>query len=1163
MWVTENVEIDDALVEALRDGKLVIFAGAGVSMGAPTSLPAFEGLAEELGAVAKIERHPHELVESYLGRVADSGFPLHEQTAALISKATESNALHRALIDLAQVGGTLRIVTTNFDLHLSNCASERFGAGAIPEYFAPALPLGDDFEGIVYLHGAVGRNPRRLVLTDKDFSRAYITRGWARQFLLDLFGSWSVLFVGFSHNDTILTYLARGLPPGTKRYALIQEADQPRFQMLDINALVFPTETGDEKYQPLTDAIEAWTRLAGMGLIEHEERVRDLTASGPPQTQPDLDYARSVINNPERVSFFRRYARSLEWLAWASAEPVFQRLFEPGRREDVSDDLVSWFSEKYVIDEPAAALGILHERRGQMSPRLWHGIAHRLWTGKASAEVRAQWMPHLLASAPPDTADYLDYLLVHSSAEEFAVPLLLFEYLTEPEVVLESDMFSDSLIPSARPSIKIRGDLHWLYDSWQKVFEPRLESFAMPLLEICTNHFGRTAMLARSFDLGGSGYDPSSRLRPSLLAQPEEVAYRRWSDLLVDVARECLVWLTEHDKEAARRTIDTWLTSDAPLLRRLGVLGLEKASWVPPSEAVRVLVDLEFVLDPVVGGEVRSLIRNRGGDLDEETGDHLLEAVDAGPKEVVESLRVDIARQRVLFAMRDAGINDEGVEERLRRIETDHPELATPDEPEVPVVSITEWAGPGSPKSVDEFLEYEPTDPELLDFLLAYNETGWDRNREGLLEVLQVAARRNFDWSLALAQAVAERNEWGTDVFGRLVGAWSEQSLSVDQWRALFDLLDLDPAIDQHSYEVSDLLDRGLRDGEGGLPFALLDRGEALAQATWEATRGGDTEDPVEDDWLGRAINRPAGKLSLFFVRALSERKSAEALSHLSEPAKSVFDQALTQETDTDRLASVVLASQAHFLYSLDTEWARTALLSVFDWDSDAGVAERSWDGFLTWGRLPPPLIQELMPLYIRAAPHLDQLDRMRHRFHEHLAHIALREHQPSGDRSWIDEFITAAEPTDVAGFTRAITFALRDLPAEFKARSWDEWLGAYWTRRIQNLPRPMSDEEAREIVGWAVAIGDRASDAIALAISGPSGGAYDLFFHDLEKTGLATEHPALLGTLLLHVLRKQRQPFYQCSNAVELFGQLRDTNTIDDATANSIREELLRLHCL
>ena len=84
--------------------------------------------------------------------------------------------------------------------------------GSSPEVFrAPALPLGNEFRGIVHVHGSVVC-PERMVLTDADFGRAYIVEGWAQRFLVELFGCFTVLFVGYSHNDTIMNYLARALP---------------------------------------------------------------------------------------------------------------------------------------------------------------------------------------------------------------------------------------------------------------------------------------------------------------------------------------------------------------------------------------------------------------------------------------------------------------------------------------------------------------------------------------------------------------------------------------------------------------------------------------------------------------------------------------------------------------------------------------------------------------------------------------------------------------------------------------------------------------------------------------------------------------------------------------------------------------------------------------
>lgn len=43
-----GVDFPEPLLNALRDGQLVVFAGAGVSMGAPARLPSFRKLAEHL-----------------------------------------------------------------------------------------------------------------------------------------------------------------------------------------------------------------------------------------------------------------------------------------------------------------------------------------------------------------------------------------------------------------------------------------------------------------------------------------------------------------------------------------------------------------------------------------------------------------------------------------------------------------------------------------------------------------------------------------------------------------------------------------------------------------------------------------------------------------------------------------------------------------------------------------------------------------------------------------------------------------------------------------------------------------------------------------------------------------------------------------------------------
>ena len=109
---------------------------------------------------------------------------VHLRVRDLIGRAeSQPNELHGAIVGLATASPTPRIVTTNYDRHLSTLLPS-----GIDEFEAPALPRGNDFRGLVYVHGSVRQHPSRLVVTKADFGRAYLSDGWAAPFLGRLFG---------------------------------------------------------------------------------------------------------------------------------------------------------------------------------------------------------------------------------------------------------------------------------------------------------------------------------------------------------------------------------------------------------------------------------------------------------------------------------------------------------------------------------------------------------------------------------------------------------------------------------------------------------------------------------------------------------------------------------------------------------------------------------------------------------------------------------------------------------------------------------------------------------------------------------------------------------------------------------------------------------------
>ncbi len=276
MWITPEVNLPDALVGAQRNGRLVIFAGAGISIAAPSSLPDFEGLAERVAGAATTRR-PHESLDQFLGRCEQLGVDVQQRAREALGIPTSQPAApHRELVALFRSPERVRLVTTNFDPHLTTAASDRYGASAVAIYRAPALPLGATVTGITHVHGALDEPRHSLVLTDADFGRAYLTEGWATRFLLDLFLHNTVCFVGYSHNDPTIRYIARALPPGTARFALTSRGEDDKWVELGVTPVTYPLREGADKHAALTDAIQAWSAQATMGALEHEHQIRDL-----------------------------------------------------------------------------------------------------------------------------------------------------------------------------------------------------------------------------------------------------------------------------------------------------------------------------------------------------------------------------------------------------------------------------------------------------------------------------------------------------------------------------------------------------------------------------------------------------------------------------------------------------------------------------------------------------------------------------------------------------------------------------------------------------------------------------------------------------------------------------------------------------------------------
>ena len=143
---SSSIRFPEPLRAALRDSRLVVFAGAGVSMAKPASLPDFRTLADSIAADTGVDRRNQESDDAFLGRLQHQGVRVHEIAARKLQtnrcgKTPAPTDVHRDLLRLYPDSGAVRIVTTNFDRLFDAAAPAAFPG--TPELFrAPALPLG-------------------------------------------------------------------------------------------------------------------------------------------------------------------------------------------------------------------------------------------------------------------------------------------------------------------------------------------------------------------------------------------------------------------------------------------------------------------------------------------------------------------------------------------------------------------------------------------------------------------------------------------------------------------------------------------------------------------------------------------------------------------------------------------------------------------------------------------------------------------------------------------------------------------------------------------------------------------------------------------------------------------------------------------------------------
>ena len=500
----QGVEIPDRLTEAVEEDRLVVFAGAGVSMQPPDPLPDFTELVENITRVVHPgepapQRIGNERYESYLGRMGEAG-QLKEACAQIMSAGAPSD-LHANILRLFE-GGVLRLVTTNYDLRFER-AAEALGM-PVRSFSSPALPLGNVFDGIVHLHGDV-THPDELILVDADYGSAYVSDGWVTRFLVKMFSRYMVLFVGYSLSDVPMQYLARSISGELQDRVFVLEMDPKSFDTWRRRGI---TPIPFERYEQLPELFREWGPHVLRTQDQRLEAVARIANEQAPLTDYDSETLRKALEVKDPVEQ-RRYATAFadaatgfESLAMLVGQGYDTFLFEdPASPRD--EVFCAWAAEEFATSR-YRDLGLLAEEAHRpFSGRFQVLVMERLERGDADDECLAFWASFLDARAMGASGLRVQTLAhVIDACQRDEVALAYVRKAFSTHAALERTAEGD-----APPSPHVRFDIDVTKGSDEliRAIFARADSLGPRLLALCVSCLDRCDAIRTCYGLHGDG----------------------------------------------------------------------------------------------------------------------------------------------------------------------------------------------------------------------------------------------------------------------------------------------------------------------------------------------------------------------------------------------------------------------------------------------------------------------------------------------------------------------------------------------------------------------------------------------------------------------------------------------------------------------------------
>lgn len=1099
MQVANSLTIPDELERARAAGELVVFAGAGVSMGSPANLPDFVRLAREI-AEPKIPWNSayKKALDVYLGQVERADVDVQTRARQILDVGGRHTPLHEHLVGLFGVPERVRIITTNFDRHFSSAATHVFSDQQIPEFVGPALPPGREFRGIVQLHGSLKRPESRLVLTDADFAAAYMAEGWAARFLSRVFVDRAVLFVGYSLSDPIMKYLLHALPPTGRWYAVWHRSEGGKGAEHRIHPVTFGKPRARRRYSDLNDGMKRWRWYATSTAVDHDREIRRLIDLGPPASPVDADYLRKRLATDEGCMVFWELARGVPWFDWVAVEGLLDGLLDPQGSDPRAAGWGRWCLDHFCDGDIPVLLRHLRGRPFTLAPAFHAQIGCFLRFRKVlpPAPVIRQLLALIINSASQ---------VVHAADEwEWLLERLILEGLQDEALVLlraatqlglhpleRTLTVGEKLVPKSLPALATRvstrlapGRLGRVLEGYGAAIVAARPSEVLTLAEQRIEEAYLLLDLARGID---DGIDWFSFGRTSVAPSNQDRSVHT-EDVLVQLSRLALEHYIEHAPNVLRHFVSKYESSPRTLLRRLALYALSIDQSLSPDNVLARALSFGYARDAWVRPEFYRLLSTHFGKASEEARSAFVAALqDDGWWGGLVDERKQHARFSIAVKLFREAPDSPATRALAEAEKVAHPTWLEGDRDGFLARIEVGW-GREEPSPIEaEALAAWPPDRLLEEVRTALVDAG-DR-AESLFGALQQAARMNPRLAVELFAVALDGNELAVRVAESTLYGLCEAEVLYDDRMAVLSKVAAGHWPLSLARPLAGLLDRWgqtLRKGESS---EILDALEAAADTIYE--RSAQLNPSVETDgWTEGAINHPAGQAAKIWWQVANARDwvGGQHVVTLDVAEKARWARVLADLSPAGAFARPILGMVTDRLAIGDFPWAAQEVFPAFHPAAGPERAAQLWDGRLMQGQWFWNTVEGLRPSFsaiLRCAA-----DILPARASQLGDLVALFVTDPESSGITLTELQTfaqyATEEARVA-FTDAIPSKLERLESAARERVWRNLLRKYWAARQTRMPIALTASELLGMARWTLALPEVADDVVAELRASPT----------------------------------------------------------------------------